>query len=197
MGRARLSSRADGLDTIIVSSDYDLAVFCPLCGVPSEEVEVEDYVNSNCLLWCGTHGEVLLCATGCLVADSDIDRIRSGDTPTNPCVRELSRSEALSSAAQAGWDLAGLLGRLEKDKDTDTRFFRTGVLRISHFGRLANDGDDAADLQAVRWIQLSKPVTCFRDVPAEVDTSHDGIYLHYKAVCGKCDRAHVDYIWGD
>ena len=37
----------------------------------------------------------------------------------------------------------------------------------------------------------------FEDLPNDIDASHDGNYLFYKAKCSECEKSYESYIWGD
>lgn len=188
-------------ETLLVceSDGYSFGAFCPLCKryVDSDRIETDDYVGSNVLFWCLKDGEVLLCATGTQRENNDLSRIADGALPHSECLVELSEAEAKTYATTHGfpWD------KITTDSLEGFRYFRSGVLRITH---LAPSGDAESDEElsekgrpAISWTALPAPVMCFGDVPKGIDTAHDGVVLHYRGTCGKCGAQHEDDIWGD
>jgi hypothetical protein len=204
------------LETLVIVGecygDDECDAFCPLCGFRastySGDFETDYYVHLNCLLWCPIHCEVLLCFTRNGGGDYDLSRILCGLKPLNPCITELSPDEAASFSSDRGFVLQreALEGRRARRPagDDPERYFRVGILRVSHLGRFTDECDGAdegldpkADETAIIWRALPEPVRCFAEISSEFDTSHDGNFLHYKAQCGSCGKGCTSYIWGD
>lgn len=160
-----------------------ISVYCPSCKRcqpcigDSDVIDfwVEDYVGSNCLLFCTECDEMMVCMQRdpeCL-GRGEFDQLCEGKQAG--CSERLTLAEAQEYAKASGFDLS-LINPTE-----DMIFWRLHLL----------------DLYEVGECKLDTPVTRFRDLPPDTDTSHDGVYLRYVGVCSHCGKRFEDNIWGD
>ena len=181
-----------GCEPECLCADGECDAFCPHCGTPvstyNGDFWSEDYIATNCLLWCPEHREVLLCLTK---GGADIDRLLRHEPARDSCAQELSPEQAERFAAEKGFPLRRRAAAAD-------RFFRTGVLAVTRVGRPRRarlvGGDPRGELAS--WAE-TPAATSFSAIPPGIDTSHDGAYLLYEAGCAGCGRAHPSYIWGD
>lgn len=210
--------------TLVVISKAcgEWAAFCPRCGGDiTDEMDVDDYVGSNCVLWCLGQNlndstptpecrEHLLCLT-------HRDILKGGKT--NSCVQRLMYDEACQMAMERGFHLGVFKGAShvqftwKGDLATEYEYYSVGVLELTHVSRQSgDDGDDdcsgnendednyedrykVTDLPDRCMRVIDPPVTRFADLRVSCD--HDGIYLWYRGRCTECRKEYRDKIWGD
>jgi hypothetical protein len=187
---------------IIDEEDGDIFAVCPHCRFVTNNVEVDDYVGDNCLMWCNNCGEILFCITGDN-GSGDVNKLAQLAAEQS-CVIRLTREEALQYVNETDLDKA-VTGK--KPNNEKLSYYLTGVLNITHMissaalsdddTNMMDDLTDAQTLEKIREHYHDVNVTRFKDIPTEIDTAHDGIYLYYRGYCSHCGKQYENKIWGD
>ena len=187
---------------LLVHKEFsEFCIFCPFCKKMTEDLEYDDYVKTNCLFWCHNCGEILICPTGYNDKNDEIQNLINGKV-VNSCSKKLSLNEAKS--------LIKDIACVWKEEWNQFRAYMVGILRITFLSRVPFDGmtnsdDDNSDNNttssaapaAERSELWDVDVMRFSDLPKNVDHSHDGVYLYYKATCSECNKHYESFIWGD
>lgn len=169
---------------LLANKEYsEYFIYCPFCKVVTEDIEVDDYVKSNCLFWCKNCQEIMICPTGYNDPNNEMDKLDQG-CPVNSCSRLLSQAEAIQY-------MSDMKFILEKDL-TEYYAYTIGILRINFLSKDAFSSMPNADVN-----NTNLDVLRFKDLPSNVDHSHAGTYLYYRATCSECGRYYESFIWGD
>jgi hypothetical protein len=192
-------------------------IVCPHCQavIDEEDLEVDDYVADNCLIWCHDNcGEMLICPRGYHSPKPSIDNIITTgieklDSELDNCTEIVSREKA---AKHVGEKILDEIGYRMQDgvkkyggyPDLNIIYYLVGVLKITHlissdeFDRHYYKNKTEAEIAAlVEENYHEVNITRFSDCPANIDTCHDGINLYYKGQCTHCNKNYESFIFGD
>ena len=156
------------------------------------EVEVDDYVASNCLIWCKNCCEVLICPTG-YNSTNEIDQLADGFE--GGCSKKISRDQAQNMFPNVDFD--DVIEKNFFNRESSAVYYYT--IGIIHLTGIANDFHDEIDEDDIvanaKFIEVS--ADSFNEIPNDIDCGHDGTYLAYRGYCNNCSRECRSYIWGD
>jgi hypothetical protein len=161
-----------------------------ICG--EGEVEVDDYVASNCLIWCDNCCEVLICPTG-YNSTSEIDQLADGFE--GGCSKKISRDQAQNMFPYIDFDDV-VKKNFPYCKNPTVYYYSIGIIHLTGITNDFDDGIDEDDLVVnAKFIDVS--ADSFKEIPEDVDCDHGGTYLAYRGYCNNCSRECQSYIWGD
>ena len=174
-------------------------IFCPFCKRMTWDgnIEIDDYVKSNCLFWCNNCDEIMICPTGLNDKNNELDNLHVGK-PVHSCSKLLSLDETKAYMKEMSF--------VTNENLDEYYAYTIGILRFSCLSRKPFDGmvnsddddsnksSDDDDSSIKTW---DVDVMRFKDLPKDVDHSHDGVYLYYKANCSECGKYYESFIWGD
>lgn len=175
---------------MIYRSYTEAFAFCPLCKKKCDDVETDDYVGSNMLIWCKTHGEILICPTGSQDEEGEFNYLEKGMVKRS-CSILLTKAELINS----GFDLSDLEFPID-----DYYAYIVGVLHLSDIYSTSDDPPDSHNYDYRDRTDIpyhSVDAYSFSQIQEDLNTAHDGIYLYYKGKCSECGKEYADAIWGD
>ena len=197
------------LQSYIICDCY-FYIMCPICKdkvycTGNGNVETDDYVKSNCLLWCDNCREILFCISNDNYSLSNIilDNISDSD-----CTKKITHKNANILFPYLSKINEFCKEEYDEDTDTDTKaeadeynLFVVSSIEINALGHLPCDCDESDTLEEtlsnVEYVNFNTPIKCFKDVPKNIDSHHDGTILYYKAKCTECNKCYKSFIWGD
>lgn len=120
----------------------DITFFCPLCYYMIEDFETDDYVKSNCLLWCVCCSEMLVCFRGYNtrnIEKSDASKIDDEEFEfSSKCTKLISKeevetyfSELLLKNINDETKINKIFIGRSKFFEGDKLFFKTSILLIN------------------------------------------------------------------
>lgn len=178
--------------------DFGENVICPLCGNLSDNVDIDDYIESNMVMYCDNHNEILLCIEPDYM-DNLYEGIECG------CIKMVNINEVESYYKTKFNNI--IPTKVRKLLNDDYYIYKCGVLRINKIiststsEKLFVDDDDNFDDNVKENPRLldnyyhNVDIISFSE--CEYDTSHDGIYLYYNGKCMQCNKNYESFIWGD
>ena len=166
-------------------------IYCPVCGLLGDQVNLDDYISDNIMLCCRNCKEILFCPGRNEKQGITCHGLWMG------CGIELTHSEAIDYIKNRGWDITDL---------TEYSVYKIGVLELTHIEDSDYDADgsdvddtdydsDGSDVDDTVWREVK--AVCFKDIADDIDTSHDGTVLAYKGICQQCKYQYTSEIWGD
>lgn len=176
--------------------DFEENVICPLCGELSENVDCDDYIEINLVMWCRKHHEILLC-----IHPDYMNKLYEG--VECGCIKMVNIDEVKSYYNTKFNNIIPI--KVRKLLNDDYYIYKCGVLKInkiiSSSDKIFDDDkfdDDFWD-NAKENPQLLEyhNVDIISFSECEYDTSHDGIYLYYNGKCMHCNKNYESFIWGD
>jgi len=144
-----------------------------------EEIEIDDYVGENCLMWCQNCEEILFCPTGSNSSGTLFDILEYTTQKSNyDCYEKISRGEAMKYINEE--DLIKI--------ENISGYYLIGVLMITHIvssSEFDSDNDSDSDDESHKLMIESKyhevRATRFLDIPDNVNTH--------------CKREYENKIW--
>lgn len=195
-------SQTRSVKTLLISKVEDeefwtseeFVIFCPFCKTMAHDFDCDDYIASNCVLWCEKCGESLICPQGGYSRNEyEIGRFAQHDSPMYSCSERIDENTA--SQFVKDWNLPeNWLKQINESDDEDDSihkltFYLVGIVAITHLN------EHKRKKKAYHF--LYPCILNFSECPKHIDTSHDGIRLYYKGFCTCCKKDFESFIWGD
>jgi len=182
----------------VISGDYqnDNYFICPFCQANLDNIDDDDYVDDNIMIWCEyRHCEMLICPS-----KYDVDILREGKT-NSECTVKLTYKEAVDYLKSIDY-------KDELEDLPNMYYYLVSIMNIKCLvqpfdARDSSDEEsDEEELTNYAKLRCEKKgievnVTNFSQLPMSIDSSHDGCYLYYNACCTECNRETYSRISGD
>lgn len=186
-------------------SSEDVYSICPFCKSISNNHDIEDYVEDNCVVWCDKCDELMICTSP---KKFETKMFRGKKLSKNDCTKKLSKDEARAFMEE---------NELVFDYDLSKyHIYTVGLLRITelsdvHFEGMDDHGSDddylvptgagyagSSDSEHYNGELWQGDVMRFCDAYATgCNLDHGGTYLYYKAQCTECGTDYKSWICGD
>ena len=175
-------------------------------------IETNDYVNLNCLVWCdeSCKSEFMLCLKGENSRVNEYEALKDGNPgDTIGCSTVITEEEALEFMHSQN------ISPPEERTESKLTYIMTTILELTgiepYVSPVRLPDDDRSSLsfsfsstedeeeERERHInnirKLEKPVLLMDDCGFPYD--HGGVNMGYSAYCSNCKVEFKDYIWGD
>ena len=175
--------KKDGYET-----SEDVYSICPFCKCISNDHDIEDYVEDNCVVWCNNCDELMICT---YPKKFEAKMFKGKKLNKNDCTKKLSKDEARAFLEE---------NELVFDHNlSNYHIYSVALLRITelsdvHFEGMDGNGTED-DYDGESWQGDIMRFSDMRETGCKLD--HGGTYLYYKAQCSECGTDYQSVIWGD